>query len=353
MRELMKASRDKMTAAVLYGKRDVRIEQIPIPRIEKGEVLVRIKAALTCGTDLKVYRQGFHARMIVPPSVFGHEMAGIVEEVGEGVESFSHGMRVVSANSGPCNECFFCQKHLSNLCENLQFINGAYAEFIKIPEPIVRQNLLILPDNVSFREAALVEPLACVLRAVEQTGIEEGDTVAIIGVGPIGLMFVQVVKSLGAKVIALGNRKTQLAMAQTMGADYVVDSTHSNAIEQVRKVTNGQRGADIVIEAVGLKETWQQAMGMVRRGGTINLFGGCPSGTHIPLDSTLIHYSEITVKASFHHTPRHIREALEAVHRGKVNAKSLITGEERLASLGTVLERLLNRNGDLKIAIIP
>ena len=353
MRELMKVTREKMTAAVLYGKRDVRIEQIPIPRVEKGEVLVRIKAALTCGTDLKVYRQGFHARMIVPPSVFGHELSGIVEEVGEGVESFSPGMRVVSANSGPCNECFFCQKHLANLCENLQFINGAYAEFIKIPESIVRQNLLILPDSVSFRDAALVEPLACVIRASELTGIEEGDTVVVIGIGPIGLMFVQILKSLGARVIALGNRKTQLSMAKVMGADYVVDSTHSNVVEQVRKLTNGRRGADVVIEAVGSKETWQQAMGMVRRGGTLNLFGGCPSGTHIPLDSTLIHYSEITIKANFHHTPRHIREALDAIHRGKVKAGSLITGEEHLAALGSVLERLLNRNGDLKIAIIP
>jgi len=353
MRELMKVTRDKMTAAVLYGKRDVRIEQIPIPRVEAGEVLVRIKAALTCGTDLKVYRQGFHARMIVPPSVFGHELAGVVEEVGEGVESFSSGMRVVSANSGPCNECFFCEKHLANLCENLQFINGAYAEFIKIPASIVRQNLLILPDSVSFREAALVEPLACVLRAIEETGIEEGDTVVVIGMGPIGLMFVQVLKSLGAKVVALGNRTTQLTMAGVMGADHVVDSTKSNVVEQVRRISSGRRGADVVIEAVGSKETWQQAMGMVRRGGTINLFGGCPSGTHIPLDSTLIHYSEITIKANFHHTPRHIREALDAIHRGKVKAQKLITGEEHLASLGSVLERLLNRNGDLKIAIIP
>ena len=353
MRELMKVSREKMTAAVLYGKRDVRIEQIPVPRVGKGEVLVRIKAALTCGTDLKVYRQGFHARMIVPPSVFGHELAGVVEEVGEGVESFSPGMRVVSANSGPCNECFFCQKHLANLCENLQFINGAYAEYIKIPERIVRQNLLILPDSVDFQEAALVEPLACVIRAAEETGIEEGDTVVVIGMGPIGLMFVQVLKSMGARVIALGNRQTQLSLAEAMGADHVVDSTHSNVVEQVRRITSGQRGADVVIEAVGIRETWQQAMGMVRRGGTINLFGGCPSGTHIPLDSTLIHYSEITIKANFHHTPRHIREALEAIHRGRVNARSLITGEEQLAALGSVLERLLNRNGDLKIAIIP
>jgi L-iditol 2-dehydrogenase len=353
MRELIKVTREKMTAAILYGKQDVRIEQIPIPRVEPGEVLVRIKAALTCGTDLKVYRQGFHARMIVPPSVFGHEMAGFVEEVGPGVDSFAPGMRVVAANSAPCNKCFFCKKHLANLCQDLQFLNGAYAEFIKVPERIVRQNLLILPDNLNFSEAAMVEPLACVLRGIEETGICEGDTVVVIGLGPIGLMFVQLLKSLGVTVIAAGKRPNQLALASRMGADHVVDSTHSNVVEQVRNFTEGRRGADVVIEAVGLRETWQQAMGMVRRGGTINLFGGCPSGTHIPLDSTLIHYSEITIKATFHHTPRHIREALETLRRGQVRASALITGEESLSSLGNVLERLLNRNGDLKIAILP
>jgi len=210
-----------------------------------------------------------------------------------------------------------------------------------------------LPDNLSFPEAALVEPLACVLRAVEETAILEGDTVVVIGMGPIGLMFVEVLKQLGAKVIAVGKRAEQLKMAQKMGADFVLDSTHSNVVEQVRKITNGRRGADVVIEAVGATETWQQAMGMVRRGGTINLFGGCPSGTHIPLDTSLIHYSEITIKASFHHTPRHIREALEVLHRGGLRAKSFITGEEPLHSLRSVLERLLNRNGDIKIAIIP
>jgi len=353
MRDLIKVSRDKMVAAVLYGKQDVRIEQIPIPRPEAGEVLVRIKAALTCGTDLKVYRQGFHARMIVPPSVFGHELAGVVEEVGAGVESFTPGMRVVAANSAPCNNCYFCRKQLPNLCQDLQFINGAYAEFIKIPERVVRQNLLILPDSLSFCEAALVEPLACVLRGIEEIGITAEDTVVIIGLGPIGLMFVQLLKSQGATVIAAGKRPNQLALAARMGADHVVDSTHSNVVEQVRNFTDGRRGADVVVEAVGSRETWQQAMGMVRRGGRLNLFGGCPSGTHIPLDSTLIHYSEITIKATFHHTPRHIREALEAIRLGQVRPRTLITGEESLLSLGNVLERLLNRNGDLKIAIIP
>jgi L-iditol 2-dehydrogenase len=353
MRELIKITRERMTAAVLYGKRDVRIEQIPIPRVGPGEVLLRIRAALTCGTDLKVYRQGFHARMIVPPAVFGHELAGVVAEVGQGVDSFQPGMRVVAANSAPCNKCFFCERHLANLCQDLQFINGAYAEFIKIPERIVRQNLLILPDNVGFQEAALVEPLACVLRGIEETGIIEGDTVAVIGMGPVGLMFVQTLKSIGATVIAVGKRSGQLRLAAEMGADHVIDATRTNVVEEVRKVTNGRRGADIVIEAVGSTETWQQAMGMVRRGGTINLFGGCPSGTQIPLDTTLIHYSEITIKASFHHTPRHIREALEVIRRGRISARMLITGEERLTALGGVLEKLLHRNGDLKIAIIP
>jgi L-iditol 2-dehydrogenase len=353
MRDLIKVAREKMTAAVLYGKQDVRIEQVPVPRVESGEVLVRIKAALTCGTDLKVYRQGFHARMIVPPSVFGHEMAGIVEAVGPGVDSFAPGMRVVAANSAPCNTCFFCRRHLANLCQDLQFLNGAYAEFIKVPERIVRQNLLILPDNIGFTEAAMVEPLACVLRGLEETGINEGDTVVVIGLGPIGLMFVQLIKNLGASVIAAGKRPNQLELAARLGADSVVDTTHSNVIEQVRNFTDGRRGADVVVEAVGSKETWQQAMGMVRRGGVINLFGGCPSGTHIPLDSTLIHYSEITIKATFHHTPRHIREALETIRRGTIRAEPLITGEEHLASLAKVLDRLLNRNGDLKIAIIP
>jgi L-iditol 2-dehydrogenase len=354
MRDSLGSSREKlMTAAVLYGKRDVRIEQIPVPRVEPGEVLVRIKAALTCGTDLKVYLQGSHARMIVPPSVFGHELSGIVEEVGSQVTGFAPGMRVVSANSAPCTHCFFCRKGQLNLCEDLQFLNGAYAEFIKIPERIVRQNLLVLPDDMDFKEAAMVEPLACVLRGVEATGAGAGDTAVVIGTGPIGLMFVQLFKNIGARVIATSNRPNQLELATEMGADHVINATDVNLVEKVRDYTTGRRGADVVIEAVGMRETWQRAIGMVRRGGTINLFGGCPAGTQIPLDSTLFHYSELTIKATFHHTPHHIRKALETIRSGKVRPSSLITGQENLASLRDVLERLLLRNGDLKIAITP
>ncbi len=135
----------KMTAAVLYGKEDLKIERVPIPRVEKGEVLVKVQVALTCGTDLKVYQRGYHARMIVPPALFGHELAGVIEEVGEGVHSFKKGMRVVALNSAPCQMCFYCSKHQENLCEDLLFNNGAYAEYIRVPRRIVEANMLVIP----------------------------------------------------------------------------------------------------------------------------------------------------------------------------------------------------------------
>ena len=152
----------KMTAAVLYGKEDLKIEKVPIPRVGDGEVLVKVSVALTCGTDLKVYQRGYHARMIVPPALFGHELAGVIEEVGAGVNGFKKGMRVVALNSAPCQMCFYCSKHQENLCEDLLFNNGAYAEYIRVPRRIVEANMLVIPPNVSFEDAAMTEPLACV-----------------------------------------------------------------------------------------------------------------------------------------------------------------------------------------------
>ncbi len=215
----------KMTAAVLYGKEDIKIEKVPIPRVGDGEVLVKVHVALTCGTDLKVYQRGYHARMIVPPALFGHELAGTIEEVGEGVRGFKKGMRVVALNSAPCGMCFYCSKHQLNLCEDLLFNNGAYAEYIRIPRRIVEANMLAVPANVSFEDAAMTEPLACVLRGLHETGVEIGDTVAVIGGGPIGLMFVQVAKAIGCNVIAVVKRDSQVALARKKGAHEVVQIT--------------------------------------------------------------------------------------------------------------------------------
>src|ERR1700756_965050 len=229
-----------MTAAVLYGKEDVKIEKVPIPRVEQGEVLVKVQVALACGTDLKVYQRGYHARMIVPPALFGHELAGVIEEVGPGVRGFKKGMRVVALNSAPCQMCFYCSKHQGNLCEDLLFNNGAYAEYIRIPRRIVETNMLVVPSSVSFEDAAMTEPLACVLRGLHETGVEIGDTVTILGGGPIGLMFVQVAKAIGCNVIAVVKRDSQVALARRKGAQEVVQiSSVQDPIAAVRALSPG------------------------------------------------------------------------------------------------------------------
>ena len=244
-----------MTAAVLYGKEDVKIERVPIPHLGEGEVLIKVQVALTCGTDLKVYQRGYHARMIVPPALFGHELAGVIEEIGPNVRGFRKGMRVVALNSAPCQMCFYCSKHQENLCEDLLFNNGAYAEYIRIPRRIVETNMLAMPPAVSFEEAAMVEPLACVLRGLHETGVEIGDTVAVIGGGPIGLMFVQVAKAAGCNVIAVVKRESQGSAAKRMGAHEVVQITDvKDPVEAVRALTPDRRGSDVVIEAVGRPE---------------------------------------------------------------------------------------------------
>jgi len=340
-------------AAVLYGKEHLRVEPVAVPKIGPGDILVRVRAALTCGTDVKVFLRGYHARMIVPPAVFGHELAGDIVEVGENVRGFRPGQRVVAANSAPCNECYYCLHGQQNLCEDLLFNNGAYAEFIRIPARIVERNTYEIPSHVGYQDAALSEPLACVLRGLEETAIRPGDSVAVIGLGPIGLMFVRMVKVCGARVIALGRRQAQLERAARLGAAELVQvGEPATAVRAVRDLTGG-RGADAAIEAVGSPATWEMAVQMVRRGGTVNFFGGCPSDTRITLDTSLLHYSEITCKASFHHTPAHIRQALQVIANGDVTARDFVKGQEPLQNLLEVMRYLTSHNGHLKTAIIP
>jgi L-iditol 2-dehydrogenase len=344
---------NQMMAAVLYGKEHLQVEPVAVPTIESGDILVRVKVALTCGTDVKVFRRGYHARMIVPPAVFGHELAGDVVAVGEGVTQFSIGDRVVSANSAPCDECFFCRRGLQNLCEDLLFNNGAYAEYIRIPARIVERNTYLIPKNVGYHDAALIEPLACVVRGFEETAPREGDSIAIIGLGPIGLMFVKLAKLYGCRVIAVGRRETQLERAAALGADeLIVAKDQANPVKATRDLTQG-RGVDIAIEAVGKPETWEWAVNMVRRGGTVNFFGGCPNESTVNLDTALLHYSEITCKASFHHTPAYIRKALDLVCAGHITSAFFVNREEPLANLLEVMRHLMSHNGHLKTAILP
>jgi L-iditol 2-dehydrogenase len=304
---------------------------------------VRVKAALTCGTDVKVFRRGYHARMIVPPAVFGHELAGDV------VAGPNAGKRIVAANSAPCGICYFCERDRPNLCEDLLFNNGAYAEYLRIPARIVEKNTHIIPDGISYQDAALTEPLACVVKGVDDTDVLPGDTVTVIGLGPIGIMFVILAKLRGARVIAVGRRKEQVDRAIEMGAD---EGVYQDPVNEVRALTGG-RGTDIAIEAVGKPEMWQSAVAMLRRGGVVNFFGGCPTGTQVQLDTNLLHYSEITCKASFHHTPDTIRKAFEIICQGHVTSREFVNAIEPLANLPSVMQRLALQNGGLKTAILP
>jgi len=347
-------SRATMQAAVLHGREDIRIESVPVPQAGPGELIVQVGAALTCGTDLKVFRRGYHARMIVPPALFGHELAGTVVQAGMGVTDFAPGDRVVALNSAPCGQCYFCERGQENLCDDLLFNNGAYAEFIRIPARIVAKNTLRVPDHVPLEHAALTEPLACAVHGFEDSHPRLGDLVAIIGGGPLGLMMLHVAALSGCETIAVVKHEGQAEAARQLGAAHVVQtSSIRKAVRETRAITPNDRGVDIAIEAVGVPDAWEEAVEMVRKGGTVNFFGGCAVGTHVNLDTNRIHYSDITLRATFHHTPSICRKALELIAGGKFQAGAFITGRAHLYELNRVFEKLMKRSTEIKTAIVP
>ena len=343
-----------MKAAILHGREDLRIERVPVPKAAPGELIVRVGAALTCGTDLKVFRRGYHARMIVPPALFGHELAGTVVQAGAGVTGFAPGDRVVALNSAPCGECYFCSRGQENLCDDLLFNNGAYAEYIRIPARIVAKNTLHIPDHVKLEHAALTEPLACAVHGFEDSNPRQGDQVAVIGGGPLGLMIAHVAALAGYEVIALVRHDGQVEAARQLGAAHVVQTRSVlKAIHETRALTPGKRGVDIAIEAVGAPEAWEEAVELVRKGGTVNFFGGCAVDTKLVLDTNRIHYSDLTLRATFHHTPELCRKALALIAGGRFQAGAFITGHANLYELNRVFEKLMKRSTEIKTAIVP
>lgn len=351
-----------MKAAVLYGQEDVRVEVVAPPALQAGEVRVRIEGALTCGTDPKVFKRGYHAKMIVPPAVFGHEFSGVISEIsnlksqisesetrGETV-SWQVGDRVVAANSAPCGECFFCRNGRENLCDDLLFLNGAYAESIVVPARIVEKNLLRLKPATAFRDAALVEPLACVAQGLQETRLQRGQSVLVIGTGPIGLMFVALARNMGCGVTAAGRGETRLATARKLGAERVIDlaGKYDTAVAIQGEVP---AGFDVVIEAVGRPETWEAAVELARKGATVNFFGGCPAGTKVSLGTERIHYSSLTLLASFHHSPRAIRRALELIEAKVIRADDFVSGECPLSRLPELFKTMAAGNRAVKTLV--
>ncbi len=344
-----------MLAAMFYAPMDVRLEQRPVPQVGDGEVLLQVAAATTCGTDVKTYRRGHPLLFRNPPEGFGHEVAGIVAATGAGVTQCREGDAIVVANSAPCYRCFYCRRGQYSLCEDLLLLNGAYAEYLLVPERIVRHNLYHIPTGTSFIAAALTEPLACALHGVDASNIAAGDTVAILGAGPLGLLLTALARLRGAHVITTGRGTERLASASHFGADVVIDVSSLSPQEQRETViaqTEGRRGADVVIEAVGTPETWSIASKMVRPGGLVNFFGGCPAGSQVTLETQPLHYSELTIKGVFHHTPGYFAQAFDIITSHQIDIEALITERVPLSEVLQVLDRLCHKQG-IKYALLP
>ncbi len=340
-------------AARFYKPSLIRIEQIEIPRIESDELLVRTRTVLTCGTDLKMYLRGH--RLAKPPLTIGHEFAGTVERVGEEVQGFREGMSVVAANSAPCMSCYFCRIGKPNLCERLDEVligfslDGAYAEYVRVPARIVKQNTYEIPHGLSFEEAAFVEPFACVVHGGELAHISPGDLVLIIGAGPIGLLHAQLAKAYGAGMVVVADTSSErLRTASQLGADRTINAAQ-DLLHELRRLSEN-RGADVVIEAAGRPETWQLAVRATRKGGTTVLFGGCPSGSIASIDTEAAHYGELTLKGAFHHTPKDVCRALRLISSRQVKVAPLITHRLPLSDVEAAL-RLMQNGKAIKVAL--
>lgn len=321
-----------MLSAMLYGVEDIRIIEATIPAIGPGEVLIKNKVSTTCGTDVKNFKRGYP--LLKPPHPYGHEFSGVIAAVGKEVKGFHEGDRVAVHNTAPCNQCYFCKKGLHSMCSNMTFNRGSYAEYVKVPESIVKQNMFVLDESISHKTASLMEPFSCAVYGIENCPIRLGDTVIINGAGPIGLMFARLAVIKGAQVIVTDKMKNRLALADKLGVWKTCNLTEvENSVEAVRALTDEERGADIVIEATGIIDVWKTSVQMARKGGFVLLFGGVKSGSMLEVDATWLHYSQITIKGVFHTTPRHVLAALELLKMGVISNDDFIQNEYCLTDL--------------------
>ncbi len=341
-----------MRANVLLEPGTIEMQHLPVPDPEPGGVVVRVMTALTCGTDLKAFLRG-HPKFPTP-TLFGHEFAGVIAKVGQGVTRFKEGDAVMSTHSAPCGACYYCQRGQENLCDTIMstMVLGAYAEYIRIPERIVRQNMYPKPENLPYREAALMEPLACVVHGLEGVTVREDDTVLVLGNGAIALLHVAALKARGVEnIIVAGRRAYRQRVARAIGAAQTVDFVNETLPMQIRELTGG-RGADLVIECTGQPHIWELAVYLARRGGTVIFFGGCKRGTTVTFDTERIHYDEITLRSPFHMTPRAVRQARELLLERRVDWGQLITADYPLERLGEALDQL-QHSDCIKFAILP
>jgi L-iditol 2-dehydrogenase len=338
-------------AQVFYGPGDLRYEESPVPDPGPGEVVLRIEAALTCGSDVKTLRRGHPVMIPTVPTIFGHELAGTVTAVGRNVTVVREGDRAVAANSAPCGGCRACRRGQENLCDDLLFVNGAYAEYIALPPRLVARNLVRIPPGVPAARAAFAEPVACCLRAVDAAPLRSGDTVVILGHGPLGLLLGLLARAAGARVVLTGKSGPRLTQAHTLGFAACLDIA---GVEDPVGLIRHTAGDDVrcAIDATGRPEAWEQAVAVTAKGGAVVLFGGCAPGTSIRVDTQRLHYEELRLVGVFHHTPATIRLAVTMLVEGRLDPSPLVTHRMGLEAVPEALA-LMSRGEALKVLIQP
>lgn len=339
----MPAPAGKMRALVLEEPGCMSLKQVEIPQPGPGEVLVKVEAATTCGTDLKAFVRG-HPQ-IPMPGVLGHEYSGVVAAVGEGAP-FKVGDAVMGVHSAPCQECYWCRRDQENLCESIMStkVLGSYAEYLLVPARIARLNLFSKPDTISFEKACLLEPLACVAQGIELLKLRHDNSVLVIGPGAIGLMFVAAMRLAGVRDVTLaGRNEARLAVGEKLGA---------RTCKVTEIPTEDDRKYDVVIECTGQVEVWEKSIDYVRRGGTLMLFGGCPGGTSASFDTKKVHYDQITILSPFHFGTKAVRQAREWLLNPLLDLSGIISGE-RLLEQGMQVFAELRAGAGLKYVFKP
>jgi L-iditol 2-dehydrogenase len=342
--------RNAARVAMLIAPRRVELREEAVPTPQPGGIVVRVRAALTDGTDLKAYRRG-HPKMPMPTR-FGHEFAGDVAACGAGVTAFAPGDAVMCAHSAPCGQCFWCENGEEELCESVipTMILGAYADYVSVPARIVGRNCFPKPDDVSYREAAFLEPLSCVVHSIAFLAPKAGAAVAVVGDGGFGILHALALGRSGVRAILVGRRPERLALARELGVE-VVDAAAGSDRDALLERTQG-RGVDAAIDCTGSAAVWERLPELVRRGGTASFFGGLPGGTRVSFDAMRLHYDQVRLIAPFHFAPRDVRAAYELLAARAVPVTRLLSHEYALADVAEAFARLDAGEG-LKMLIRP
>ncbi|MCK5367391.1 MAG: zinc-dependent dehydrogenase [Cyclobacteriaceae bacterium] len=341
-----------MNAVFLYGKEDLRFQQeFPVPELNDDEILLKTKSSNICGTDLRMYSNGYKNITENNPLILGHEFSGLIEKTGKNVPDFyREGMRVAVAPNMGCGTCEMCVCGNNHLCNEYKAfginIHGSFADYVRVPKAAIQQgNVIAIPDSMTFEEASLAEPLSCVLNTFERVDIKLGDDVLIMGAGSIGLMHAMMAKRGGAaKVILTDLSKERLDRANSMDADFITLPSE-NLKEEVMELTNG-KGVDVCITANPSPEAQIQSLKLLVTNGRVSFFGGIPKGSDLSgFDTNLIHYKQLTVTGTTRQSLRQFRKTLRLIENNLIDAQKLISHTYFLKDLEKAIEMMKNSEG--------